>query len=448
MKKALVFSALLLAVFLCFSALGEEQDPDLATLEIAPEYDLESAREMLEMINAFRTQKGVWYWNADQKTKTVFNTGKKGSVTLQPLTLDNGLESTAMTRAAELAVTYYPAHTRPTGESWSTAFPESLQTAAIGENIAMGIDAFTTPESVFTAWREDDRDYSGQGHRRNLLNPTYSYVGIGYARVGDANYWTQSFSDAATEEAPFEPTETTEVQASVTLLLSDLVWSPLSGISPEKESITVTEGGHAALPRATVTTPEGTPAIVTNPAWQVTDGSVAVIRNGRLKALSGGQTALEWRGGEDHRVLARVSVQVLCKEHTLVETKAKLPKEGKPGITAGIWCSRCHKVIAGRKEIAYPYTRVRQVTLNMTGKYMILRGGEEPTLRLTAQVSPADATVAEVLWSSSKPKVATVNQKGVVTAHKKGDCVISATAMDGSGKTASCTIKVRRKEEE
>lgn len=446
MKKVLLCLTLILAALLCVSAMAESDDPDLIILKTAPEYDVKTAREMLEMINALRAEKDIWYWNPDQRTKTVFNTAEKGEETLNSLVLDNGLERTAMARAAELAVTYYPAHSRPTGDSCFTAFPDELSTAANGENIAMGVNAFSTPESVFAAWREDDQDYAGQGHRRNMLNPAYTHVGIGYVRVGEANYWTQAFSSGSTEEAPFETAETTEVEASLTLLLSDLVWSPLSGVAPEKDSIVMTQGGHAALPRATVTTPEGTPAIVTNPAWQVADGQIAVIRNGRLKALSGGFTTLVWRGGTDQKKLATVSVRVLCKEHTPEETEAVLPKDGQPGITAGIWCAVCHKVIAGRKEIKDPVTDVQKVKLNASRKYLFLQSADEPTFQLSAQVTPKEATVGKVLWVSSRPEVASVNQKGLVTAHKKGDCVISAKAMDGSGKAASCTIKVRRKE--
>ena len=47
----------------------------------------------------------------------------------------------------------------------------------------------------------------------------------------------------------------------------------------------------------------------------------------------------------------------------------------------------------------------------------------------------------EVLWSSSKPQVATV-EDGVVTALTKGSATITCKALDGSGKTAKCTVTV------
>lgn len=47
-----------------------------------------------------------------------------------------------------------------------------------------------------------------------------------------------------------------------------------------------------------------------------------------------------------------------------------------------------------------------------------------------------------IVWSSSNPAVASVNDEGNVTAHKAGTAKITAAAMDGSGKKATVTIKV------
>jgi len=66
-----------------------------------------------------------------------------------------------------------------------------------------------------------------------------------------------------------------------------------------------------------------------------------------------------------------------------------------------------------------------------------------PTLKLAAAVSPKDATDQRLTWSSSNPKVAKVNQKGLVTALKAGKAVITCLAKDGSGVKAVCRITVR-----
>ena len=63
---------------------------------------------------------------------------------------------------------------------------------------------------------------------------------------------------------------------------------------------------------------------------------------------------------------------------------------------------------------------------------------------LTATVSPGNATDKSLTWSSSNPAVATVSN-GKVTAIKEGECIITATTVDG-GRSAKCTVTVQPKE--
>lgn len=60
-------------------------------------------------------------------------------------------------------------------------------------------------------------------------------------------------------------------------------------------------------------------------------------------------------------------------------------------------------------------------------------------LKLTAKIEPAGATTT-VTWKSSKPKVAVVSDKGVVTPKKAGTTVI--TAKTANGLTKQITVKV------
>lgn len=64
------------------------------------------------------------------------------------------------------------------------------------------------------------------------------------------------------------------------------------------------------------------------------------------------------------------------------------------------------------------------------------------TVQLTATVLPTDATDKTVTWSSSNNDIASVDNKGKVTAVGPGTATITATANDGSGKAASCRITV------
>ena len=64
------------------------------------------------------------------------------------------------------------------------------------------------------------------------------------------------------------------------------------------------------------------------------------------------------------------------------------------------------------------------------------------TFILTAIISPSNATVKNVTWSSNHENIATVDQSGKVKGIAKGECQITATTADG-GFTASCKVVVK-----
>lgn len=66
----------------------------------------------------------------------------------------------------------------------------------------------------------------------------------------------------------------------------------------------------------------------------------------------------------------------------------------------------------------------------------------DESVQLSATVSPSDATNQSVMWQSSNTNVATVSSDGMVVAKGVGTCVITATAADGSGKSATCQVTV------
>ncbi len=81
---------------------------------------------------------------------------------------------------------------------------------------------------------------------------------------------------------------------------------------------------------------------------------------------------------------------------------------------------------------------VDSITLNKT----TLTLDEASSETLTVTISPTNATNKEVTWSTSKSSVATVDTTGKITAVAEGTATITATAKDGSGKSASCTVTV------
>jgi alpha-amylase len=99
----------------------------------------------------------------------------------------------------------------------------------------------------------------------------------------------------------------------------------------------------------------------------------------------------------------------------------------------------------GSKKYAQCKVTVKQpvtsITLNKKAKTIKVK----KSFTLKATVKPSNATVKAVAYSSSKKSVATVNQKGLVKGVKAGKAVITVKAKDGSGKSAKCTVTVKKK---
>ena len=81
---------------------------------------------------------------------------------------------------------------------------------------------------------------------------------------------------------------------------------------------------------------------------------------------------------------------------------------------------------------------VSQITLNKAETSISVGNSET----LTATVAPENATIKALTWASSDEEVATVAPDGTVTAVKAGAATITATAADGSGKSAVCKVTV------
>lgn len=102
---------------------------------------------------------------------------------LQPLTLSTSLSNAARAKSQDMHDKHYFAHESPTyGSPFDMLKSFGISYRSAGENIAMG---YATPEAVMNAWM------NSSGHRANILNASYTQIGVGY--VADGNYWTQEF---------------------------------------------------------------------------------------------------------------------------------------------------------------------------------------------------------------------------------------------------------------
>lgn len=252
---------------------------DTVTINVTGTYGQSEARQMLGLINDFRTDGTAWLWDENSPTKTE-------NIRVDELTYDYKLEEIAMQRAMEIAI--YNSHTRPNGESCYT-----LNTVgqAKAENIAAG---YRTYEEVFIGWREDNEDYDGQGHRRNMLSDKYNAIGIGHVVYNGTHYWVQEFSSTIQDSTEKQPVDK-EQTISIDILSSNIIEKNIKVVP---DSCSVEYGQTVALPsaQAQIKTTEGWPKntfmpVDVTPAYSIENSTYASIEQGSyIKGCKVGNT--------------------------------------------------------------------------------------------------------------------------------------------------------------
>lgn len=118
---------------------------------------------------------------------------------LRPLDLDNSLALKAREKSDDMLNKNYFSHSSPEGKTLKDRMqeekPASFRTISrIGENIYMGarfdyaVDIKTQARLIVDGWM------TSPGHRRNILDPTYTHLGVGVAAKGKMCYATQIFA--------------------------------------------------------------------------------------------------------------------------------------------------------------------------------------------------------------------------------------------------------------
>lgn len=186
-----------------------------------------------------------------------------------------------------------------------------------------------------------------------------------------------------------EPSSTTPTVTSSTPSPSTPV--AVSGVALDKKVATVNVGKKVTV-KATVT-----PANADNKtlAWTSSNTKIATVSNGVVKGVKAGRVIITAKTTDGSNISATCTVTV------------------KQPVTS---------ISLSKKAIMY------------TGKKLTLK----------AKVNPANASNKALTWKSSNAKVAKVSSKGIVTGVKAGTVKITATAKDGSRKSATCTVTVRQ----
>lgn len=165
----------------------------------------------------------------------------------------------------------------------------------------------------------------------------------------------------------------------------------VSGVALNKKVATINVGKTVTV-KATVT-----PANAANKtlAWTSSNTKIATVSNGVVKGVKAGRVVITAKTTDGSNISATCTVTV------------------KQPVTS---------ISLSKKATMY------------TGKKLTLK----------AKVNPANASNKALTWKSFNTKIAKVASNGVVTGVKAGTVKITATAKDGSRKSATCTVTVRQ----
>lgn len=166
--------------------------------------------------------------------------------------------------------------------------------------------------------------------------------------------------------------------------------------------------------------------------WSLSDAPAGVTidpKKGTLKVAKG--TSI----GESFWIVADAGDgNMLFRQLFEVETRTKttgviLSVEEEPYNPPLVECDKKGKL-----------TTVNLFTVSLKNSTSIDYGADNEVL-LSASSQPNGAS-SHFQWTSSNPAVASVDEDGMVTAHKAGTTKVTATALDGSKKKAAVTVKV------
>jgi uncharacterized YkwD family protein len=98
---------------------------------------------------------------------------------------DSNLNRSARAKSEDMAAHNYFSHQSPTyGDPFAMMRNFGVQYHSAGENIAKGQP---TPQEVVTGWM------NSPDHRANIMNGSYTHMGVGYVLKNGQAYWTQQF---------------------------------------------------------------------------------------------------------------------------------------------------------------------------------------------------------------------------------------------------------------
>lgn len=290
----------------------------------------------------------------------------------------------------------------------------------------------------------------------------------------DTVFVEQDGTVTARKVGTVEITVTSKDNPELSAICVVTVVESVSGLTLNSRQETIKVGEQFLL-KATVRPSDSLNQEVT---FESADPSIATVdENGLITGVKGGVTVIIVKTVERGLMATcTITVQEDIQSITLSETETYLAKGKNKKLTATIlpasatkkklkWTSsdesivivdsegNIHGVNLGEaiitataqddgKVSATCKVTVIDATTKITLNQTIIRIMERDTYQLTYTIEPNYASVQRVNWTTSDASVARVDSLGLVTGVGAGEAKIRATAADGSGVYAECTVIV------
>ncbi len=263
---------------------------------------------------------------------------------------------------------------------------------------------------TYFARDDGDMNLSSQSHRRWLLDPAMAETGFGLASADSGNSYVVMYAvDGGNPDALWSYVAWPTAEAfPVELMRDGLAWS----LSLNEALYDLDASSPVVYLREQASGAE----FIFYPATQVGDGFCAISRDAY---------------GSGDCIIFRPELSKACIDEYLqnqlweVRVTGLLAPDG----------SQAEISYTSRMTSLYPQ---EPVNVEISQLEAALHAGER--LSLSAAVIPGYADDLSILWSSSDPAVARVDEDGCVTAAAPGSCTITASSING--RTDSCMLTV------
>lgn len=368
---------------------------------LSPDYTINAGDSQEATLSLSEGSATNWSVSGNDKGVTA-SIGSDGTLTIQVSSDAEDKAEVTLTVTAEYAISDPSGEPEPADPEISTGSVEATCTVTVQNDTPVdkkvdSIELSATSQSLnLTTNKTADITVTVKPDDAADRSVTWSVSGDAVTLSGGNEDSTRTVTaqKGGTATITVKAQDGSDVSKSIEIAVTDDTPVPVTGVSLNKNSLSLTVGGKDTL----IATVAPTNASNQKVSWSTSSDKIASVdSNGNVTAVAQGSA-------------------------TITATT----EDGAKTATCSVTVTAATVAVTG-------------VSLNKTSATVNVNGATQ----LTATVSPSSAANKKVTWKSSNTGVATVDSSGKVTGKAVGEATITVTTADG-GKTAACKVTVSK----